>query len=91
MSGVLRQWDGTGWVDLLGDTALGEHTHVTYYTHIQTVPASVWDVIFDLPYMPSVTIVDSAGSVVGGDILIVGPGHYQLHFTAPFSGSAYLS
>lgn len=61
------------------------------YVHVQSIPLSTWDILFDLPFMPSVIIVDSAGSVVGGDILIVGPGHYQLQFTAPFSGSAYLS
>lgn len=61
------------------------------YVHVQSVAALTWNIYFDLPFMPSIIIVDSAGSVVGGDILIVGPGHYQLNFTAPFSGSAYLS
>lgn len=67
------------------DSSQGSHAHV------QSIPLSTWDIFFDLPFMPSVMVVDSAGSVVGGNILIVGPGHYQLQFTAPFSGSAYLS
>ena len=61
------------------------------YTHIQSSSSSLWDVVHGLPFVPSVTVVDSAGTVVGGNVLIISSTHLQIAFSAPFSGTAYLS
>ena len=91
MGGVLRQWSGTEWVDLLGDVVMGAHDHVASHSHVQSAPSSVWDLTYDLPFVPNVMVVDSAGTVVVGHVELLGPGSIRLTFSGPFSGTAYLS
>lgn len=57
----------------------------------QILPLTSWTIIHSIPYMPSVTIVDSFGSVVLGDVRYVDPTTIEVSFSAPFSGDAYLS
>lgn len=61
------------------------------FTHDQIVSAAVWDIIHPLNKYPSVTIVDSSGNVVGGDIEYVSTGHIIVSFSSEFSGKAYLN
>jgi hypothetical protein len=61
------------------------------YTHEQTVASSVWEINHDLDKKPSVTIVDSADSVVIGDVFYVSNGNIIVEFDAPFTGKAYLN
>lgn len=61
------------------------------YTHTQGSPDTTWTIIHDLSYKPAVTIVDSAGTVVLGDIEYVGANTVLATFSAPFGGTAYLS
>jgi len=57
----------------------------------QMVPASVWDITHTLGGFPSVSIVDTANTVVFGMVTYVDEGHLVLTFSAPFSGKAYLT
>ncbi|HET9563407.1 MAG TPA: hypothetical protein VFP27_02615 [Mycobacterium sp.] len=62
-----------------------------YYEHIQSVPAAVWIVNHDLIYRPAVTVIDSAGSQVEGDVQYVGSQQLVLTFSGAFAGTAYLT
>ncbi len=61
------------------------------YVHTQVSPLSVWLVQHDLNSFPSVTIVDSGGSVVMGDIKYNSSNEIEITFSAEFSGKAYVS
>lgn len=57
----------------------------------QSTPASVWEITHTrLNWFPAVAVVDSAGSVVLGDIEYL-PNKVILSFQSPFSGKAYLN
>jgi hypothetical protein len=55
------------------------------------VPAALWDVIHPLNKRPSVTVVDSAGSVVVGAVEYLSDSEIQITFSAAFAGLAYLN
>lgn len=61
------------------------------YVHIQTASSSVWEISHGLGKYPSVTIVDSANSVVIGDIQYIDENTLIVSFTGGFSGQAYLN
>lgn len=61
------------------------------YTHNQMIPAAVWNVAHALGYYPNVTVVDSAGSQVVGDVQYTDINNLIITFSAGFSGKAYLS
>ena len=62
-----------------------------HFTYIKSTPDSVWDITHNLDKYPSVTIVDSAGSVVIGDITYTSKSALTVTFSAAFSGKAYLN
>jgi len=61
------------------------------YVHTQAVPAADWTVTHNLARFPSVTVIDSAGSTVIGDVEYLSNNAVAIHFTAAFGGSAYLN
>lgn len=61
------------------------------YAHIQDVPTTEWLITHTLPYSPSVTVIDSAGRVVEGDVTYPSGSTITVTFSAPFAGVAYLS
>ena len=61
------------------------------YEHLQAIPAATWTINHGLGRFPSVTVVDSAGSVVVGNIEYVSNNTVVLYFSAAFGGSAYLN
>lgn len=69
--------DGTG-----GDTT---------YTHHQTNVESVWLIVHNLHRYPSVTVIDSANSVVEGGIEYVDMDTIRVSFSGGFSGKAFLN
>jgi hypothetical protein len=59
--------------------------------HYQNVVSDTWTFVYDLEYIPTVTVVDSAGSTVEGELRYL-PNHViEIKFAVPFSGTAYLS
>lgn len=70
-----------------GDTGAPSFT----YEHEQVVPQSVWSVGHGLGGFPNVTVVDSTGRVVIGDVEYIDDNSLQLIFSAAFSGKAYVS
>lgn len=61
------------------------------YVHIQSVASSTWNITHNLHFIPSITVVDSAGTVVEGTYDYPSSTSVVLSFSSPFSGKAYLS
>lgn len=61
------------------------------YTHNQDVSSNSWTINHNLDYYPSVSIVDSAGTSVFGDVQYIDPNTVIVNFTDPFAGKAFLS
>lgn len=61
------------------------------YTHEQMTPAATWTIAHGLGRFPSVTIVDSGGSVVTGQVTYTDANTVTAVFSAAFAGKAYLS
>lgn len=57
----------------------------------QVVASDVWTIDHDLGGRPQVTVVDSAGTQVVGEVRYVGDSRVVVEFSAPFSGFAYLT
>lgn len=60
-----------------------------HYQHNQSTASATWSIAHMLGKVPSITIIDSAGDEVEGNIIVVDPDHITLSFSAPFSGVAY--
>jgi hypothetical protein len=61
------------------------------YTHTQSIPAISWTILHGLGRHPSVSVVDSAGSVVVGNVTYDSDIQVTVTFSAAFSGKAYLN
>jgi len=61
------------------------------YTHSQLVPSATWSITHNLGCKPSVTVVDSAGTVCVGAVQYISNDVLQVTFTSPFGGTAYLN
>lgn len=62
-----------------------------YYRHNQGVSSTSWAINHNLNKYPSVTVRDSAGSVIEGHIQYVDHNNVIASFTAPFSGYAEMN
>ena len=61
------------------------------YVHPQILAAEVWTVDHNLGKFPAVTIVDSAGTEVIGEIQHINENTTQISFSASFGGKAYFN
>jgi hypothetical protein len=61
------------------------------YVHTQSVPSETWTINHNLGFIPNITVVDSAGSVVEGSYNYPNSSTVELTFNGSFSGKAYLS
>ena len=61
------------------------------YVHEQSPASDTWVINHNLKKYPSVTIVDSAGRVVIGEVQYIDNALIICSFSAPFSGIAYLN
>ena len=61
------------------------------HIHTQGTVSSTWTINHTLGGRPSVTVVDSAGTVVFGEVQYLSNTQVRVLFSAPFSGSAYLT
>jgi hypothetical protein len=74
-------------VRLTGAAGVNTRRHV----HTQGVPSTTWEVTHTLGGKPSVMVVDTADTVVVGDVTYVSNTELRIEFTAPFAGYAYLT
>lgn len=85
-----------GWPDTPFFTALSSATIDAAvlndrHIHTQASASSTWNIVHTLGGRPSVTIVDSARTVVVGDVVYNSNTSITVSFSAPFSGFAYLT
>lgn len=78
-------------VTLVGDLTSADIFVDQTYIHTQNVASDIWTIVHNLEKYPSVTVVDSAGSVVIGDVLYSDNNTIVLAFQGAFSGIAYLN
>ena len=62
-----------------------------HFTYDQGLPSIMWEINHNLNKFPSAVVVDSAGSVVVGDIQYIDSNNIKITFNASFSGSAYIN
>lgn len=60
-----------------------------FFEYDQVSPSASWSIAHGLGKFPSVTVVDSAGTVVEGDITYVDDNNVTVDFAGAFSGKAY--
>jgi hypothetical protein len=73
------------------NTATSQTLLTRRYVHSQPVVSAVWVINHNLFGKPSVTVVDSADTVVVGEVTYNSNSQVTVTFTAPFSGYAYLT
>jgi len=61
------------------------------YVHEQDVPSDTWEVEHNMDKFPSVSIIDSSGRLVIGEVEYVNENKVIVEFTAGFAGKAYLN
>ena len=61
------------------------------YIHYQDSPQATWTVKHNLGKYPSVTVVDSAGSMVLTDFTYVDANTIIIEFSSAFAGKAYIN
>lgn len=61
------------------------------FNHQQGVSSDTWTIRHNLNFYPNVTVVNSAGTIVEGEITYTNKNSLVLHFQSAFSGNAYLS
>ena len=61
------------------------------FVHTQATTASSWTISHTLDGFPSVTVVDSAGTVVIGEVSYNSTSSVTVSFESAFSGKAYLT
>ena len=77
----------SGWgspTDLVGSQELA-------YMHIQENASATWSITHGLGFVPNITVVDTAGTVVEGSYNYPNANTVVLTFVGAFSGRAYLS
>lgn len=62
-----------------------------FFIFNQNSPATTWNITHNLARRPSVTVVDSAGTVVVGEVTYNSDNALTIQFSAGFSGQAYLN
>jgi len=73
-----------------GTPGLDGDAHQTY-VYNQNTPSATWTITHNLTAYPSVTVIDSAGTYVIGNIEYISNNVLQLTFSAAFAGQALLN
>lgn len=62
-----------------------------YFCFEQAIPSNNWIIVHGLEKHPSVTVVDSAGTIITGEVTYIDMNTLRIDFQAAFSGKAYLN
>lgn len=77
---------------IIGATSVNSAEPLAFaYHHIQGASSLTWDIPHGLGFYPNVTVMDSAGSTVEGELEHLSKYSLRVTFSAPISGNAYLS
>jgi len=74
-------------VRLSGASSSNTRRHI----HTQSSPASSWTITHTLGGKPSVMVVDTADTVVFGEVTYISNNEIRVDFTAAFAGYVYLT
>ena len=66
-------------------------TSLFAYHHKQSASAVEWEIKHGLGFQPNVTVMDSGGSTIEGELEHLSKNELRVIFSAPISGDAYLS
>lgn len=69
----------------------GINSPTVAYHHTQGTSSASWVIAHNLGWNPNVTVQDSGGSIVEGEITYTSLNSLTVTFTGAFSGNAYLS
>jgi len=61
------------------------------FVHTQSAASDTWTITHNLEFFPNVTVQDSGGSTVEGEIVYNTNNTLTVTFSSPISGKAYLS
>jgi hypothetical protein len=61
------------------------------YHHTQSLSSDTWEIEHNLGFYPNITTMDSAGTVVEGELQHLSKYRLRANFSAPISGQAFLS
>lgn len=61
------------------------------YAFEQKVASALWHIEHNLKKFPSVTVADSAGNIVVGEVIYIDEGALEIAFSGAFSGICYLN
>ena len=61
------------------------------FVYVQATSSDIWEITHNLNKYPAVTVVDSGGSVVVGEIVYIDKNNVRITFTSAFSGKAYFN
>lgn len=61
------------------------------FVFTQAAASSLWKIKHNLNKFCSVSIVDSAGNIVVGDVNYIDKGNIEISFSSAFAGKAYLN
>lgn len=84
---VVAWWPATAGALPSGGGGGGDATHV----HDQSSASSIWTIAHALGKYPSVTVVDTGGSIIMGDVSYPSVSQVAVEFTSATSGKAYLN
>lgn len=71
--------------------ALEIEESIEEYVYVQGPAANVWNINHNMGRFPAVTVVDSAGSMIMGELQYTDLNNLILTFINPFGGKAYLN
>lgn len=78
-----------------GDVTLSEirefNINDKFLVYNKNVPSNEWIINHNLEKYPSVTVVDSANSIITGEVTYIDMNNLKITFQAAFSGRAYLN
>lgn len=83
---IITKKDGT-----TKEVVVGEGQSDKNYIHRQDVASNEWNIVHNLDKYPSVSIVDSSGNKVVGDVEYLSANNLKIKFSSAFSGKAYLN
>lgn len=61
------------------------------FVYVQQSASKTWTIKHDLNKFPSITVIDSAGTKVQGEVVYTDINNITISFSSAFSGKAYLN
>ena len=90
-----KVYDGTSSAGTAGQQLLSTSTGIIWtdqtYTHNQSGASSTWTITHNLNKFPSVTVIDSANTVIIGQVAYSSVNQVTITFKSATGGKAYLN